>query len=73
MTLKELREINKLTQTDVAEILKIHRTTLARIEKGYSSLKAEQIDSLATLYKIEPELLYKIYYQCRQKRQEVKR
>lgn len=66
MTLKELRKTNNLTQLYVAEKLQIHRTTLMRIERGQASLKAEQINILANLYKISPDFLLNVYNECRE-------
>lgn len=69
MNLKETREYLKLSQEKVSKELKIHRTTLARIENGESPLRAEHISVLAKLFKISDEEVLKSYNECRKKRQ----
>ncbi|HCG3020613.1 helix-turn-helix transcriptional regulator [Clostridium perfringens] len=69
MTLRELRKKNKLTQDEVSKELGIHRTTLVRIEKGQSHLRAEHIEILANLYNTDKEDILELYDKCRKKRQ----
>lgn len=73
MSLRELRKKNKLTQDEVSKKLGIHRTTLVRIEKGQSHLRAEHIEILANLYNTDREEIFKLYDNCRKKRQRGKK
>ena len=61
MNLKEMRENKNLRQEDVAKILKVHRTTLIRIEQGVSSLKLEHLSILSELYDIKETDLLRSY------------
>ncbi|MDK0850771.1 helix-turn-helix transcriptional regulator [Clostridium perfringens] len=70
MSLRELRKKNKLTQDEVSKELGIHRTTLVRIEKGKSHLRAEHIEILANLYNTNSNEIFELYDKCRKKRQE---
>ncbi|MBQ7654028.1 MAG: helix-turn-helix transcriptional regulator [Clostridia bacterium] len=52
-TLKKLRSLNKMTQSDVADILGIDRSTYAYYEKGTTRPDLECILKLCKLYKVD--------------------
>lgn len=52
-TLKRLRSLNKMTQSDVADILGIDRSTYAYYEKGTTRPDLECILKLCKLYKVD--------------------
>jgi transcriptional regulator with XRE-family HTH domain len=56
--LRELREVCKLTQQEVAKLLDIDHTTVSRHESGSRSLDPEDIQKYARLYKVESYELF---------------
>lgn len=55
--LKDARKKSKIKQKDVAEILGIHNTTLARYESGVRHPDFETIEKLADLYNVTTNYL----------------
>lgn len=56
--IKELREINNLSQEVLAEKLNINRNSLGLIERGDSFPKAENICNLIKIFKIDYKDLF---------------
>lgn len=54
---RNLREDNDLKQKDVADFLKMSRTTYNHYELGHSSFTADMIIDLAKLFKTTPNVL----------------
>ncbi|MCI9366625.1 MAG: helix-turn-helix transcriptional regulator [Clostridia bacterium] len=54
---RNLREDNDLKQKDVADFLKMSRTTYNHYELGHSSFTADMIIELANLFKTTPNVL----------------
>lgn len=50
MSIKRIRESKNMTQSDVAAVLKISRTTVAMWEAGESMPRAEKLIQLAKLF-----------------------
>ena len=55
--MKEIREDASLKQKDVAEFLKMSRTTYNHYELGHSTFTADMIVSLAKLFHTTPNVL----------------
>ena len=56
-TIRNLRDDNDLLQKDVADFLKMSRTTYNHYELGHSSFTADMIIELAHLFKTTPNVL----------------
>ena len=56
-TIRDLREDNDLKQKDVADYLKMSRTTYNHYELGHTSFTADMIVDLAYLFKTTPNVL----------------
>lgn len=56
-TVRNLREDNDLKQKDVADFLKMSRTTYNHYELGHSSFTADMIVELAHFFKTTPNVL----------------
>lgn len=56
--LKELREKVRLTQTEVAKLLDVHFSTVAKHENGDRGLTGTEIDKYAKLYKVQPHEIF---------------
>lgn len=54
---RNLREDNDLKQKDVADFLKMSRTTYNHYELGHTSFTADMIIDLANLFKTTPNVL----------------
>jgi transcriptional regulator with XRE-family HTH domain len=57
LRLKELRDMKKLNQADVAAHLKIARTTYARYESGEREMTYDALISLAELFSVSTDYL----------------
>jgi transcriptional regulator with XRE-family HTH domain len=57
--LKHLRKQKALSQEEVAEHLHVSQSTYARMETGESNSWASYIDSVCSLFEIQPEELLK--------------
>ena len=55
--LRYLRMANRLTQREVADILKIHRTTYAYYESGQRMIPPSVLSALADLYHVSVDYL----------------
>lgn len=55
--IRDLREDRDLTQADVAEVLGVHQTTYSDYERGVSSLTAEVLIKLSSLYNTSVDYL----------------
>lgn len=53
--LKKAREYLNLTQEQVANILKVGRDAIIRIEKGTRKITADELSNFSSLYKISME------------------
>ncbi len=53
--MKDLREDNDLTQTDVAEILGTSQTMYARYERGANELPIRHLITLCKLYNVSAD------------------
>ena len=56
--LKHFRKLNKITQEELSEKLKITPTHLSRIENGKSFVTAELLDSLCLVFDISPATFF---------------
>ena len=56
-TIRNLREDHDLKQKDVADFLKMSRTTYNHYELGHTSFTADMIIDLANLFKTTPNVL----------------
>lgn len=56
--LKELREQSKLTQEEVAKIIEVDFTTVSKHENMDRSIKAEDLQKYARLYKIQTHEIF---------------
>ena len=56
--LKELRIDNKLSQDDVAKVLKVARNVYNRYERGVRRIDNEDIVKLADFYKVSTDYIY---------------
>lgn len=59
--IKELREIRKLTQKNVAEALGIDIPMYSRIERGHRNAKKEHLHILSSIYGIKEDELYQLW------------
>ena len=57
-TLKEMRTVANLTQTDLAKVLAVHQAALSRIENGSQSLQAWQIQRVADYFQVRVDSLF---------------
>ncbi len=56
--LRDLREDHDLSQTDVAEMLKIQQTVYSRYERGYQNIPLEHLVALADYYKVSLDYIF---------------
>ena len=57
LKLKELRENNKKTQTEIAEILKIQQNTYSQYETGVRQIPLEFLIELARYYNVSVDYI----------------
>jgi transcriptional regulator with XRE-family HTH domain len=57
MTLRELREEAMLTQTEVAKLLGVARSTVSLWESGNRAPRLDHMRQLAELYKVSPRTI----------------
>ena len=55
--LREARRLSGLSQSQVANILKVHRPAISEMEAGRRKVTAEEIVTLAELYQVDPKWL----------------
>ena len=55
--LKKLREMHKITQTEIAKKLKTHQVQYSRYERGERELRESQIIELCKYYKVSADWL----------------
>lgn len=60
MRLKELREENNLTQTQVAELLNVKQNTYSQYETEKRQLSIEVLIKLAKLYKVTTDYILEL-------------
>ena len=60
MRLKELREENNLTQTQVAELLNVKQNTYSQYETEKRQLSIEILIKLAKLYKVSTDYILEL-------------
>ena len=60
MRLKELREENNLTQTQVAELLNVKQNTYSQYETEKRQLSIEILIKLARLYKVSTDYILEL-------------
>ncbi|MBR5174149.1 MAG: helix-turn-helix transcriptional regulator [Clostridia bacterium] len=60
MRLKELREENNLTQTQVAELLNVKQNTYSQYETEKRQLSIEVLIKLAKLYKVSTDYILEL-------------
>ena len=60
MRLKELREENNLTQTQVAELLNVKQNTYSPYETEKRQLSIEVLIKLAKLYKVSTDYILEL-------------
>ena len=73
MDLTTLRKSNKLSARKVYTKLKIDKTTFKNLEEGKTSMKAEWLPVMASMYGISKETLLEIYLSERWLRSDKKR
>ena len=56
--LRDLREDNDLTQTDIATMLNIKQTVYSRYERGYQNIPLEHLLFLADYYKVSIDYIF---------------
>ena len=60
MRLKELREENNLTQTQVAELLNVKQNTYSQYETEKRQLSIEVLIKLSKLYKVSTDYILEL-------------
>ena len=55
--IKDLREDNDLTQTEIAHLLGIQQTVYSRYERGYQTIPLEHLITLADHYRVSLDYL----------------
>ena len=60
MRLKELREENNLTQTQVAELLNVKQNTYSQYENGKRQLSIDLLIKLAKFYKVSTDYILEL-------------
>ena len=60
MRLKELREENNLTQTQVAEFLNVKQNTYSQYENGKRQLSIDMLIKLAKFYKVSTDYILEL-------------
>ena len=60
MRIKELREENNLTQTQVAELLNVKQNTYSQYETEKRQLSIEVLIKLAKLYKVSTDYILEL-------------
>ena len=55
--LKDLREDNDLTQTEIADFLGIKQTVYSRYERGFQNIPLEYLIKLAEKYKVSTDYI----------------
>lgn len=53
--IKEIREINNFTQSNIAAFLSVDQSLVSKIEKDERSLTSDMIDKLAALFGVRPK------------------
>ncbi len=55
--LKDLREDNDMTQTQISEILGIQQTVYSRYERGFQTIPVEHLIRLADFYEVSTDYI----------------
>ena len=55
--LRDLREDSDMTQTQIAELLRIQQTVYSRYERGFQTIPLEHLIKLADYYKVSLDYL----------------
>lgn len=56
--LRDLREDNDLTQSDIAKILGIQQTVYSRYERGFQNIPLEHLVRLADYYDVSLDYIF---------------
>lgn len=65
MTLKELRKLHKLTQTEMADRVNVTRVTIARIETGTRKASPELVNRVMKEFNLSVEEVWDMFYSVR--------